>query len=131
MSDLVEFLRARIAEDERTARATTGPWKYHRETGGVVLAAAGYVPELSEIISTPRKPSDARHMVRWDSARVLAEIKAKRRIVQELSTVTEWNWPSQSDGAVPMEYVEALRHVLKLHALPYAEHPDYDEAWRP
>jgi hypothetical protein len=28
-------------------------------------------------------------------------------------------------------YVGAMSDVLKFLALPYAAHPDYDEAWRP
>jgi len=46
--------------------------------------------------------------------RVLAECEAKRRIV-----------------ALCDDYEEPAPSVLLALALPYADHPDYDESWRP
>jgi hypothetical protein len=52
----------------------------------------------------------------WDPDRVLAEVAAKRAIVDKATDYDE-RW--------------ALDEVLRHIAAPYADHPDYDEAWRP
>ena len=49
---------------------------------------------------------------KWDPARVYAECKAKRRIVEYLS------------GSDPSE-----QPVMYFLALPYASHPDYRPEW--
>ena len=62
---------------------------------------------------------DWQHIARWDPARVLAECEAKRRIVEQLAPIAEETWDVD------------LGRVLKLLALPYADHPDYRQEWRP
>ena len=51
-------------------------------------------------------------------ARVLAECEAKRRIVEHC----DFDHLARSPGDP---------YVLRLLALPYADHPDYREEWRP
>ena len=60
----------------------------------------------------------------WGSypARVLAECDAKRRIVELADRDDNWRYGMHS---------EAIGEVLRLLALPYADHPDYREEWRP
>ncbi|WP_353707620.1 DUF6221 family protein [Cellulosimicrobium sp. ES-005] len=53
----------------------------------------------------------------WPPARVLAECEAKRRIVESARRL------GTRGGVTPEELLGNL-------ALPYADHPDYDEAWR-
>lgn len=127
MSDLVEFLKARLDADEQAARATTGPWKYHRETDGVVLPTAGHVPELREIVSTPREPADAVHMVRWHSDRVLAEVEAKRRIMTRHHDFRGWCDGCGNDLTYRISECPELRDLASV----YADHPDYRQEWRP
>lgn len=123
--DLVEFLTARLDEDEHAARAATpGPWAVDDESYAeavraedvAVVAGGRWGGEASVFEST----ADALHIARHDPARVLAEVDAKRQL---LAWVLRWPMrphpPSSVDG------------VLELLALPYADHPDYDEAWRP
>lgn len=134
MDALAEFLRARHDEDEQAARATTGPWKYHHETGGVVLPTARHVPKLTEIVSTPRERSDARHMVRWDSARVLREIEAKRATIAdyEYAALRREEFAPGTDPYRRYDHrVAALRQVLLREATVYVDHRDYDPEWRP
>lgn len=101
---IAEFLLARIAEDEAVARAATpGPWEWEPETEG--CGSIGAVGDVGIHVSD----EDAEHIARWDPARVLAECDAKRRIVNECGWVT----------------------VMQLLALPYTDHPAYDESWRP
>lgn len=60
------------------------------------------------------------HIARHDPARVLREVEAKRRIVDECEAS-----PLQVDGYGPLGFV--LRYFAAIHD----QHPDYDPAWRP
>jgi hypothetical protein len=74
---------------------------------------------------------DARS-VHWEDAgigsddpirsRWLAECEAKRRIVEGMTVTAE----VEGGG-----YEIALRDALRALALPFADHPDYREEWRP
>jgi hypothetical protein len=57
-----------------------------------------------------------------DPSRVLAECEAKRLLVTELP---RWD----ADVASGWDGIEEM--VMCHLALPYAIHPDYDQAWRP
>jgi len=59
-----------------------------------------------------------------DGKRVLAECEARRRIVAEHSPVD----PCDAHDA---NFQTVLCDTLRLLALPYADHADYDERWRP
>ena len=59
---------------------------------------------------------------RWSPERVLAECEAKRRIVKE--SAYELNRRPPSPRAAT-----AARVTLLLLALPYADHPDYQQEW--
>jgi hypothetical protein len=97
--------------------------------------ARGYLNSLHEPTSE--------HIARHDPARVLAECEAKRRIVEQyadyLSSVKAYRSPRWADAMNEQDKQSAAqaeaRHrvaedVVRLLALPYANHPDYDEAWR-
>ena len=60
--------------------------------------------------------SNAPEVYGWE----LADVKAKRQIIELCATETD------ETGGRPL----AIR-TLRLLALPYAEHPDYQERWRP
>lgn len=114
MTTLTEFLLARIAEDEADARkAMPGPWT---SDGGVY---AGH--PTNEVVDYTYE-DNADHIARWDPARVLAECDAKRRIVVRCREM--------QSASVPMAVHLATRTLADL-ALPYANHPSYDPAWRP
>jgi hypothetical protein len=105
---LVEFLLARIAEDEAVARLASGD-RWNRLADGN--------PKFSKVVAWGLTPigamnaeQDADHIARWDPARILAECEAKRRIV-------EWH------HRVPLPHER--QNLLALLALPYADHPDY------
>lgn len=57
-------------------------------------------------------------------ARVLAECEAKRRIVDRYSD--DAIWPDYQGG-----YESATEDAVRDLAAVYADHPDYDDAWRP
>ncbi len=117
VTNLVEFLRARLDEDE--------------------LAARDAIPDddrwnSAMVAAWERDPVTATHIARWNPARVLAEVEAKRRIIDYCESAIEaggikpgstWN-----DDAAGAEVGEAVLHLM---ALLYAGHPDYDPAWAP
>ena len=109
---LTEFLLARIAEDEANI---DGDW-----TEGYGL-----------------------HIISWRMHdRLVAEVAAKRRIIDECTHVSgQERRPTSTPGrydVVDVRSVNAGGHddsadceaILHALALPYADHPDYDEAWR-
>jgi hypothetical protein len=141
VEDLPAFLLARIAEDESTARAAVKVID-SRETAGWYWSGAGDAVFLDgtsvAVACGPWKqlmdqPS-ARHIVRNDPERVLAECHSKRRILsahgsaQEAVTAAARDDPARSEllGAA-----EALGGVLRLMAVPYADHPAYKSEWMP
>lgn len=126
--DLVEFLRARLDEDEAAARrAKPGPWT---QDGGSIYA--GHPTE--EVVDWVYDDS-WEHIARHDPARVLAEVEAKRRIVEladeasGLDAVVDGEFRVGSRDPVAEPYIGDL--ILRHLAAPYAGHPDYDARWRP
>lgn len=109
---LTDFLLARIAEDE--AVATYGGGAH----GGIVWNAFGGIDQ----------PETVWVRSRWDTARVLAECEAKRRIVVGLASLG-------GETSYGGEAMESWKHIAKMVvanlALPYADHPDYRDEWRP
>lgn len=118
MEDLIEFLRAALNDEERIAKAATpGPWRVDDET----YAERIYAADQTEVVGGGRwggeasvfeTTEDAVHIARWNPARVLAEIEAKRQILDD----SGW------------EAGEA-RAVLRL-AQPYAALPGFRDEWR-
>jgi hypothetical protein len=100
---LAEFLLARIAEDE--AEAAYVPVEHQDEPG---LSWWGEYGHLSIAPS-----------------RVLAECAAKRRIVEQYRDNTLLL------DSVDLGYQNGLEWVVATLALAHADHPDYDERWRP
>jgi hypothetical protein len=112
MTDLADFLLARIAETETVARAAVpaeGDWVTVADDSGdeVVLGMSG--------------------------ARVIAECEAKRRIVA-LHLASRDGLEKETDElrrlmaeTISNSYAE----VVKELARPYSHHPDYREEWRP
>ena len=150
---LVDFLRARLDEDEAAAKAATpGPWwynpgkqwldpeafeKYDLAKGEEFVGYGGPHPFTGAVCATgpashSQSMADAAHIARSaNPARVLAEVEAKRRILDdvlptmqadEISIAGEWGV-----GSDPVR--EASDDLLSLLALPYRDHPDFDPAW--
>lgn len=118
MSDLTDFLLARISEDEEPARDA------HYE-------GQRWVPEEESVVSLDRdldvvmtldRKRDAWFAANWSPARVLAECAAKRGIIRRAAI----NGDDWGDG-----YDAAIEDVLRDLANIYGNHPDYREEWRP
>jgi hypothetical protein len=128
--DLVQFLRARLDEDETLAQ-NTGQWS----TSWQDLTMDGELRDDVNAGTVAYIPHEATrtHIARHDPSRVLREVEARRRILDdvvptmqadELRIAGEWGV-----GADPVR--EASDDLLSLLALPYSDHPDYRSEWAP
>ena len=111
---IVEFLLARIAEDEAVAERAVDEW---------------FDAEWIEIDDDPRD-----HAQHWRPARALVECAAKRRVV-ELHAQSGERWTGFPRADRLEAYCQHDQHAspcptLRLVAAVYSDHPDYDQAWR-
>lgn len=93
---------------------------------------------VSVTADSPSARACAAHIARHDPARVLAEVDAKRRLI-DLHPHSVWptrKGPGhlycgtchEEDGVIGGDGHHCL--TLRLLALPYADHADYREEWR-
>lgn len=123
MSDLVAFLRARYDEDaEKALAASPGPWSPNAEADEVV-ACDGITVADGFALSGRQLRATVEHIAEWDPARVLADVDAKRRILERAVAEIESQDPPRASAIF-------ASGVLLLLALPYADHPDYRQEWR-
>jgi len=145
---LVEFLRARLDEDEAAV------WRYDSDgqariatmwTGG----APGYTTVAGDHrddvwVAGGREVWSPRHVhVLWDAQQVLAGIAARRAVVDAVAAA-ETAWESIQDTfagdrserarveRASYSQAAAAGHQILAHlAGAHSGHPDYQEAWRP
>lgn len=113
--DLAAFLRERLNEDEQAERAAVGSCWHECEDGDLAFHE------------------------RFDAARVLREIQAKRRILDEHQPghpgpggrpgCAVCDIGARSCGCMGSGHYPCL--TVRLLALPYASHPEYRKEWRP
>lgn len=146
MEDLIAFVRARLDEDQAAAERARdaefckdGRWNA-RGPFGDDYRLGSVQSEVNESIlgedadDVPFPFAD--HIARHNPARILREVEAKRRMfdlhvlaerdygdgfVTELCMVCD---PQEPEPFYPCQ-------TLRLLALPYSDHPDYHEEWRP
>jgi uncharacterized protein DUF6221 len=136
---IVEFLLARIAEDEAVARvgdaaSYPAPWSTEQvdlDTYGVasrVVCDGG----SGDVVGDPIDDDLAAHIARWDPARVLAECATKRRLITEHRPIDGMCGHCSQDEEQPAPvgwWVPTPCETLLALAAIYADHPDYDPAW--
>lgn len=130
MDDLVTFLRARLDEDEQVARGSGQPslsWQNFDMDGELRDDA-----NAGTVAAVPQEETRA-HIARHDPARVLREVEAKRGVVRQYEGVREQaRHPVSADNRMRARVAQGeLGDVLRLLALPYADHPDHRSEWRP
>ena len=156
MSELVKFLEARFADDERDARAAAAAnpgaaathWVAeqvdHRSSTGLRGTAWAVVPERVKGVAIAISPSGVRpllvtHIARHDPARVLAEIEAKQRILRAhpLSRAEMKEPGKPAYGCATCHYHSEYGvlgsgecDTLRMLALPYAGHEGFKAEWR-
>jgi hypothetical protein len=120
VTDLIDFLNARLAEDEAVAQQA-------KATGGPMSPWWG-----AEQIKPLMVDADATHVEHHSPERVLREVAAKRRILNDIVPAmngmdnqihSEWGVGSMD----PADYESV--ELLKLMAFPYSDHPDYNPEW--
>lgn len=147
MPDLIEFLRARLDEDEAAAKAADlgahrgaashgGHW-YARVSPYDTLpgqAERWFVEDGFEEAVARRVDAEAgdargqaQHIARWDPARALAEVAARRAIVDYAQTC-EQQWQLHVGEAYSTAEYAATHRTVRYLATVYAEHPDYAKA---
>lgn len=143
MPDLLAFVRARL--DEREARAKAADVK-QGDTAWFVSPVVASAPRHFTVRSAQDKRPIARaadlagdddadtvgildgeavaaHIADNDPAFVLADVVAKRQIIEQYELA--------GGGMAGQILRNCLDTPIRLLALPYAGHPDYDERWRP
>jgi hypothetical protein len=110
--DLVAFVKRCLDEDERVAREGERYWH------GIRIESATEVEED--------------HVRRWDPARVLAEVEAKRRILDlyegACAEVRSFVTADQRAAARVAQF--QLEAVITAFAQPYAGHEGWREEWQ-
>lgn len=156
---IVEFLLARIGEDEALARAADAS-RWRGEDKGITFDV--YSDKFDDGEAMARLDADTRanqdHIINWSPARVRAECAAKRAILEDHApTVTShirYGYDAEGES-FPLPYVPACRQCTKsvdtarvtsdwdvadrivapcdtvrIMAAVYSDHPDFDPAWR-
>lgn len=132
VDELIAFLRTQLDEDERVARAANpAPWR--RITGKTWLDSntifgGSYMGDQEklrnvaslEISWLPDENAD--HITRWDPARVLAEVEAKRRIIALHHPVDPCDAHDATQETIACDTLLAL-------AQPYAGRTAWREEW--
>ncbi|MFF8679519.1 DUF6221 family protein [Streptomyces sp. NPDC015237] len=129
MDDLVQWLRAQLDEDERTARAVedrSAPWdgQWVADGNSAVRTENGHVLFYRHV-SDPLKPGLTDHVAKHDPARVLREIDAKRDLLRFAEGVHDHHETFTTGVAARLEV------TLRLFAATYADRPGYRDEWRP
>jgi hypothetical protein len=134
VDELVAFLRAALDRDEQVAMgaqaAAPGQWRrtdegalWSTDTGGNGYFATGpWDTGIGDQISE--------HMLHWDPARVLAEVKAKRQLLDLHSPGRSYREDELPVcGSCRKDRVYPCR-VVRLLAQPYAGQPGWREEWQ-
>lgn len=141
IGDLVEFLQARLDEDEGAAldAARCSPSRSDRDAGQWHRDGANSVIDSSDrlvVYGDGPAPygTQAKHIARHDPARALQEVEANRRILdawveaaEELNRHIEAGAPPQACFGT----LHALGQVVKSVAAVHSDHPDYQPHWKP
>jgi len=131
VDELVAFLRAALDRDEQMALAAHANGWTAEESGrhdGEFVIAPDHTPSGVGVIFGPK---NAEHIARWDPARVLAEVQAKRRILDlhvaaAAQPIAPGSAPARAERTRAREALEA---VARLLAQPHAGQPGWDPRW--
>ncbi|WP_017615663.1 DUF6221 family protein [Nocardiopsis salina] len=130
MDALVSFVRARIDERWRGAldagpSAAARAWSAWPDR---VDSAAGACVARTGSGDDAADRARSEHIAGHDPDRVLEALECERRLLERYELLNAGLVESPDRDALLSEYRNL---VLPLLALPFADHPDYREAWRP
>lgn len=127
--EIAEFLRARLDEDEATAQAAAN--RRWRAEDNIISLYPEH--ENDGFLSWPTR-ADARHAALHDPARVLREVAAKRAILDLADEASGLDMAVDGDRRIGSRDTEAEPYlgdqILRLLALSYSDHPDYQPHWK-
>jgi hypothetical protein len=143
--ELVAWLREQLDEDERVlSAASPSPWQYQDvdSVGGgrlcdatVAIAELSYDPPGERIDPRIRRMRTAEeadgngeHIARWDPARVLAEVEAKRARIDVVADTLECGDGYGAPGYAALQ--DTTQRLLMLEAQPFASRPGFRDDWR-
>jgi Family of unknown function (DUF6221) len=117
---IVEFLEARLTEDELAANAATDAspeWQAYYDYRDVKDLDGHFVVQADSHHPTT---AQAAHIARHSPARALRECEAKRAIIAEFL---------RRDALGDLPGRSAVEDTLKTISTVYSSHQDYDPAW--
>lgn len=132
--NLIEFLKARLDEDEAAAnRAIALDWRVDPDDRHHVRVVPAQDAQGPGAVIAYVVGGEAPHIARHHPARVLREVEAKRRIIAEHAATLTIGF---DDGSTESRTWcsrcgEKACPTLRLLAEVHADHPNYDETWRP
>lgn len=150
MSDIVQFLRDRLDEDQAAADGAEADDAARRWTAWDDQLGHGVRDGNGNDVVYPdgtHTPEESRHIARQDPARTLRQVAAHRAILdlhQPREAVVHrgdmWAEPEQcctecSPGRLALELMEGYEVVewpcptVRLLASAWSDHPDYDQSW--
>lgn len=133
---LVRWLGEQLDEDERTARAVG----YDRIETGEYLWGSRYLILRREggesKVTTELSDELALHVSKWDPARVLREIDAKRQTLADFTAAEErMDRVSRDQDTAGYNAARAewtvLKRIVRRDAAVFANRPGYRDEWRP
>ncbi|WP_299539291.1 DUF6221 family protein [uncultured Streptomyces sp.] len=138
---LVAFLRARLDEDERTARAALdSPGRASWQALGTGVYAEAAVREQDdpppltttgpEVGGSDEDAARAAHIALHDPARVLRDVQARSTTVDEYD-IALWAAVDDDRAAYWQGRLDALRESCLRIAWVYADHEGYQQAVAP
>lgn len=140
VDDLVAWLRAQLDERERVARAAANSLRCGchpgSHPGAWTANDARVTTELHDVAGGEGWPASigddvAQHIALNDPASVLADVEAKRRILDEYEMWAEDDDDDYEHAQAAATSAAALLVVIKLLALRHAGSPGYRDEWRP
>lgn len=141
--NIVDFLLERITEDESVARAAASVTLWRDDAGRVWMEAPDGRVDIDASRMGPYEIAFSRNIVRHLPNRVLAGCGARRRMIE----IIVGDWPpatierhfrerrrsqvltDEDTGETEVIPEWAPARLLRLLALPYADHPDYESEW--
>jgi hypothetical protein len=132
--DLIDWLRRQLDEDEEAARGAGGSTpsgRWAREAYGCVIDAKQRLVVYGE--GTPTR-EEVEHIARHDPARVLREVEAFRKIVDEHAPMADgYCQRCSQDEEQPQPdgwFVRSPCTTIKLLAAIFSGRPAFREEWR-
>lgn len=139
MDALVQFLRDRYNEERADALKRAGVFPtpvvwdngdvaLHVYPTGTAVVLRGPSPDGYDDLAALKTWADTEGG--WTQARVLAEVDAKRQVLDRYENQAVL-LANHMGGILTKHLVQELRAVVQLLGLPYASHLDYQPAWAP